>query len=183
MQIITVPANQVLQNLNITDTRCYDATQTITVAGSGSTFVVQSGARVTMIAGQKIRYLAGTTVKKGGYLRGYITTTGQYCASMPASMVAISTGEEEENAFTGQSMKVKIYPNPTNGRFTLELSGIDNSEKAKVEMYGMKGDRILSTEVTGQIKQEFSISGQPAGIYLIQVITSQGVVTNRIIKH
>ncbi|MEI6435462.1 MAG: T9SS type A sorting domain-containing protein, partial [Bacteroidota bacterium] len=181
MVVVTVPVNLVLENLNITDTRCYNATQIITVAGGTTTFTVQSGARVTMIAGQKISYLPGVWVKNGGYLYGYITPNGQYCSSLPPSMVATVTGEEEI-PFTDGNLHVKIYPNPTTDKFTLELFGIEKSEKIRVEIYGMTGAKVMSEDIAGEMKHDFSLSDKPVGIYLIQVISSQGSYTSRIIK-
>ena len=182
MSVTSVPTTVVLQNLSITNTQCYGASQTITVAGGGTTFTVQAGGRATMVAGQKISYLPGTVVKLSGYMRGYITTNGQYCTSKEPAMVATGTGEQEEIPIIGQGQRIKIYPNPTTGNFTLELSGYNKLEKLQVEIYGMTGEKFLSTEVTGETKREFSLLNKPVGIYLIQVISTEGSVTSRIIK-
>ena len=97
-------------------------------------------------------------------------------------MVATGTGEQEEIPIIGQGQRIKIYPNPTSGNFTLELNGYDKLEKLQVEIYGMTGEKFLSTEITGETKREFSLLNKPIGIYLIQVISTQGSVTSRIIK-
>jgi hypothetical protein len=181
MNVFSVPVNLALQNLSITDTRCYNATQTIVVAGGTTTFTVQIGASVTMIAGQKISYLPGTKVIKGGYMRGYISTNGQYCTTPVPSMVATVTGEEEIRIID-RSVNVKIYPNPTTSNFTLELSGVEKSEQINVEIYSMKGEKVKSAELKGELTHEFSLSDKPSGIYLIRVTTSNGSFTNRIVK-
>jgi hypothetical protein len=181
MDVFSVPVNLVLQNLSITDTRCYNATQTIVVAGGTTTFTVQAGASVTMIAGQKISYLPGTKVIKGGNMRGYISTNGQYCTAQAPSMVATVTGEEEIR-IVDRSVNVKIYPNPTTSNFTLELTGVEKSELVNIEIYSMKGEKVKSAELKGELTHEFSLSDKPSGIYLIRVTTSNGSFTNRIVK-
>lgn len=73
-----VPQNLNLQGFKIVngETACYGAYQTITLAGGSSTFQVQSGGNTTLIAGQKVSMLPGTTVQSGGHLWAYITTSG-----------------------------------------------------------------------------------------------------------
>jgi hypothetical protein len=59
--------------------QCYDATNTITVAGNGTTFFVENGGTVYFTAGLKISYLPGTSVVSGGRMTGKITPTGPWC--------------------------------------------------------------------------------------------------------
>jgi hypothetical protein len=181
MQVQTVPANLNLQNLTISDIRCYDATQTITVAGGGTTFTVQAGARVTMIAGQKIRYLAGTKVKKYGYLHGFITTNGQYCASLPPAMMAVTTGDEELPG-TLNHQEIRFYPNPTTGTVTLEFSGEIPEGQVTINLFSMQGEKVMEKTMDGDRKHMLNIGDKPAGMYLIQVITGTKAYTGRIIK-
>ena len=100
---------------------CYSAAQTIYVAGSGTTFEVQTGGSATMIAGQNILYRPTSRVLQGGYLHGYITTGSEFCGTQAAPMVAMVSGEEESTPALGGA-SVKVYPNPTTGSFTLEFS-------------------------------------------------------------
>ncbi|MCX6303623.1 MAG: T9SS type A sorting domain-containing protein [Bacteroidetes bacterium] len=181
MSVTTVAATLVLQNLNVTGTQCFNATQTITVAGGSTTFTVQSGGSATMIAGLRISYLPGTAVKSGGYMHGYITTTGQYCGTMAPSLATVVEGEETI-AISPQQSFFRVYPNPTTGLFVVDLSGQDPSENIRVKIYSMTGEKIMTTDFTGEGKHELSLSGRPAGIYLIHVVSGQNAGTTRIIK-
>jgi hypothetical protein len=181
MEVNTIPSEMALQNLAIDDIRCFNAKQTITVAGNGTVFTVLNGGSATMIAGHSIEYLPGTVVDAGGYLNGFITTNGQYCVKQAAPMVSAVTIEEEVPS-SEMNLHMNIYPNPTDGNFTLEFSGIEKSEKTRLNIYGMRGDKIISMDFTGEIKGEFSLSGQPSGIYLIQIISGNGTANSRIIK-
>jgi hypothetical protein len=181
MEVNAIPSEMSLQNLAIDDIRCFNAKQTITVAGNGTVFTVLNGGSATMIAGHSIEYLPGTVVDAGGYLNGFITTNGQYCVKQAAPMVSAVTIEEEVPS-SEMNLHMNIYPNPTDGNFTLEFSGIEKSEKTRLNIYGMRGDKIISMDFTGEIKGEFSLSGQPSGIYLIQIISGNGTANSRIIK-
>ena len=160
---------------------CFNATQTITVAGGTDTFTVQAGGSATMVAGQNILYLPGTTVELSGYMHGYITHTSEFCGSMPAPIVAVMTGKEENTFIPGTSL-FKLYPNPTTGSFTLEFNAGTASGKASVEIYGIRGEKVLNTELTGQGKHDLSLEGQPAGIYFVRLISGGKTETTRIIK-
>ena len=181
MKVSSVPSTLVLQNFNITDAKCFDANETITVAGSGSEFTIQSGGSATMIAGNKINFLPGTKVFPGGYLHGYITTTGQYCDSKsPSAGTAVE--EIKTNTIHVTEPFFKIYPNPTDGILELELNGLDATEIIRIEIYNMTGEKVISTAYAGGRKHQLSLSGKPGGIYLLQVVSAKFSGTARIIK-
>ncbi len=163
----------------VSTTVCYNATQTINVAGNGTTFIVQSGGIVTMIAGQVIHYFPGTKVEPGGYMWGYITPGGPWCVT--PSIPAVIAGEEELPVIS-EEPSFKVYPNPTGGKFVLELTGVEGTETTRIEIYGMQGDKILSKELTKERKHEFSLSDKPVGIYFIRVISGNKAETAKIIK-
>ncbi|MCX6268380.1 MAG: PKD domain-containing protein [Bacteroidetes bacterium] len=79
---VTVPDNNILQNIYITENQCFSAIQTITVAGDGTLFAVQNGGSATLIAGHNILILPGVSVDSGGYLHGYITSDNVYCGGI-----------------------------------------------------------------------------------------------------
>jgi hypothetical protein len=160
-------------------TRCYNASQTLTVAGGGTTFVVNSGGSATMIAGQNIIYLPGTTVLPGGYMWGYISTT--YCGTKSPAIVATPTGDDELPAIS-QKTAFKIYPNPTTGNFTLEQTSGTQFQVVNVEIYSMRGGKVMTRQLTGDKKHDFSISEFPAGLYFVKVVAGEDAETLKLIK-
>jgi hypothetical protein len=154
-----------ISNLTVSGSQCFNATQTITVAGSGSSFTVPDGGHATMIAGQNILFFPGTLVESGGYLHGYIAPGGPYCLPQPLPSVLQGT---VEGVISGLQT-FRVYPNPTSGTFTLEMTGDTGSKRTTVEIYTMKGEKIFSAVLTEERKHEFSLSGQPVGLYLIRV--------------
>jgi hypothetical protein len=182
--ILSVPINQTVQNSTIGNgqSSCFDATQTITIAGGSTSFTVQTGGSVTMVAGQNILYLPTTKIYPGGYMHGYITTTSSYCGSKMADG-ALAGGEEEPKISPAEkSFMFKIYPNPTMGNFILELDEALIPDKAIVEIYDMMGSRILVKNITGEKKNELSLSGEPAGVYFVRILYGRSAESAKIVK-
>ncbi len=173
-----------VQNENVTagQSSCYDARLVLIVAGGGTTFTVQNGGQATMISGGKIDYLPGTTVFSGGYMHGYITTTGQYCSFFKSSTAVGATAE-----LPGQEMTevpvikagVKVFPNPTTGKFILE---IPDKGETNVEIFGMFGKCVMREMVSGQNRYELSLGSMPAGVYILHLISGNKSETFKIIK-
>jgi len=176
-----VPLTVDLQNRTVSGNECFDARQTITVAGNGTTFTIPAGGSATMIAGQNILFNPGTTVEMGGYLIGYIAPDGPYCTLIPPLMGSTIAGKDE-TPVSAVTLNIKIYPNPTTGNFTLELTGTDKPEKFMVNVFGMRGEKVLSEEITGTETHSFSLAGAPAGLYFVRVVTSEKVETLKIMK-
>jgi hypothetical protein len=171
-----------LENITIGNgvTNCYDATDELRVAGNGTTFEVQAGGSVTLIAGMKISLLPGVQVLAGGYLLGTITTNGQYCGgATPASMVAAGTDGPPAIA---ETMNFRLYPNPTTGSFTLEQAGESQGQNLKVEIYSMLGERIMTESIIGEKKHQFMLGNVPTGIYLVRIFAGEKVETVKLIK-
>ncbi|MBE0661407.1 MAG: choice-of-anchor D domain-containing protein [Bacteroidales bacterium] len=162
---------------------CFEATNTLTVGGGGSTFLVQNGGSANLVAGQKVVMLDGTRVYSGGYLLARITTTADYCGLPPPILAVL---EEKQSALETTPETVatetffKVYPNPTTGRFTLELSEIAST--VMVEIHGVMGEQILRQEVSGFMKYEFDLSSHPRGIYIIRVLNGDKMQIQRVIR-
>jgi len=169
-------------------TICYDALLTIILAGNGTYFTVQNGAVVTLIAGQNIRMLPGTTVQSGGYMHAYITTTGQFCPPLPPLVAVTGIERNTEGLATiapftePAGPQLKIYPNPTSGSFTMEVTGLDETMPAFVEIYSIMGEKIISKTLSGTGKQEFNLSEKPSGLYFIKVASEGFSKTLKLVK-
>jgi len=67
-----------------------------------------------------------------------------------------------------------LFPNPTTSSFS-----INNEGSAKVEVYNLRSNLVLSTTVNG--KEAISVSKLSAGIYVVKIITDGSVVTKRLV--
>ncbi len=75
--------------------------------------------------------------------------------------------------------QVSIYPNPTSGDVTLDLSGLNAKT---VELFSMNG-QLLNTVVPTNETMTMSLSQYAAGIYFVRILHSdKGVTTQKIVK-
>ena len=68
--------------------------------------------------------------------------------------------------------EVRLYPNPTKDK--VEIEGVDIIE---VQVYNALGQLVKETK-----ENIVDLSRQDAGIYIVEVITSSGIITKQIIK-
>ena len=178
------PVNNTVQNLTILNGQsvCYDATQVITVAGGGTTFVVELGGVVDMIAGLSIDYLPGTQVNSGGIMHGWIAPSGPFCnTAKSTSFISNQESGNETSSVAERTGSVGIYPNPTTGTFSVAIKDLPAEENARVEVYGMTGVLLLSETFNHMATREFSLLGKPAGIYFVKVTAGDKVITSKLI--
>jgi len=184
-----VPPTNTLQDLQFGsgNTFCFNATQTIIVAGGETTVTVDPGASITLIAGQNIQLRSGTTVLQGGNLQAYITQTESYCSSMPESMVHARALEENEEMIIvsapGHIEGFSLFPNPTSGNFTLELREEPKDSPVIVTIYNSMGTQISTETIFFGKQHKLSLSGQPSGIYLVCVMLQNEVGCGKILRN
>jgi hypothetical protein len=183
-----LPNQKNLNNVTISNGQsvCYEALQLISVAGAGTTFVVSSGGTTHLVAGEKISLFPGTTIQNGGTFHAYIATDCIYCSSPKNSLVASDSDTTGSNLSTS-SIKdnhelFHVYPNPTSGKFTVELLKPVTDHHVILEIFGMDGRVISTKELPNQIIHNFDLGEFPSGLYLIRVISEEEGQTERIIK-
>ncbi len=71
---------------------------------------------------------------------------------------------------------VKMYPNPGNGAFAIEFDGINTEEIKSVTVLNNLGQKVAEMDLNtiNNNVMDINITGQAAGIYFIQVETSNG---------
>ncbi|MCX6304792.1 MAG: T9SS type A sorting domain-containing protein [Bacteroidetes bacterium] len=177
-------ASGIPENITVTGTigetvsNCYNASNMITVAGGGTTFEVQSGGSATFIAWQKISFLPGTIVQNGGYMHGYISP-GTYCN--PPAMPAVAAGEMT-TPNTLQNANFSIYPNPASANFTLVQKGDKLYGNVKVEVFTMRGDKVMTETMIGEKSHDFSFSDMATGLYFVKVVADGYAETMKLVK-
>jgi hypothetical protein len=180
---VKIEATPIPENITVTgqvgtgETVCYNATNTITVGGA-SPWVVAAGGSATLIAGVKIIFLPGAAVLSGGYMHGYISTT--YCSPTDAPMMAAGTTEPTPTVVERPSFS--IYPNPTTGNFTLVQKGSGQFGNVKVEIFSMRGERVLASQMIGEQRHEFVTADLPSGLYFVKLVADDYTETIKLIK-
>jgi uncharacterized protein (TIGR02145 family) len=167
---------------------CYNALQTITVAGNGNKFLVQNGGSATFIAGENIRFLTGTKVLSGGYLRGYIETSGSFCSNQSISKeLNVVIESNIEFALFQSYERLLIYPNPTSNNCVLQLPEILSTKEFTIKIFSIYGKQLYSkyylSEAITEDKIYLSINKLPAGFYLVKLISNSTLLEGNIIKY
>jgi hypothetical protein len=182
----TIPVHDLnLQNQTIPagTTLCFDAANTITTAGGGTTFIVQNGAFVYLVAGGSIHMLPGTHFQSGSYVHAYIDQTGEFCSN-PKAIIADEDPLPELPPFdfAEKASFFRVYPNPNTGQFTLELSEITESSTINVEIFSLVGESIMNVELPQMKQYLFDLSARQPGIYLIRVMKGDEVGVEKLIR-
>lgn len=75
---------------------------------------------------------------------------------------------------------IKIYPNPTRGKITVSISGLEK-EPARVLVFSPQGRLIADKKFTGP-ENTVDLSAQPAGMYLMKIMVGELSTDWKIIK-
>ncbi|MDO9040235.1 MAG: T9SS type A sorting domain-containing protein, partial [Bacteroidota bacterium] len=74
----------------------------------------------------------------------------------------------------------KVYPNPGNGVFAIESSGLQSGE-SDIEIFDQLGQLILSKKSGLSNKIEIDLSGKSNGVYILKLKTNNGVYSKSIV--
>src|SRR5690606_25895867 len=100
----------------------------------------------------------------------YVTQTLGGCTSEALAITVSTLGVADF-----QKMKIKLYPNPTNGLLYIETS----QEIQSYEVYNLIGQRLLS----GNVNDNINLKDLSKGTYIIRLTTQEGtVITEKVIK-
>jgi PKD repeat protein len=182
----------ILPTLEITDvsvgngeSECFNATDTIYVAGNGTTVELLSGSTVNMIAGQSISFLPGFRAHEGSNMDAWITETASFCTSLPSVIQqpeeksATVQADVNNNKTSGlPDKRVKIFPNPSNGRFNVELINFEgNSTIIVSNTLGAVVYRLNAVENRNAIE----LSAMQKGIYFVTVQNGKLISTQKLV--
>ena len=173
--------------------QCFDATQTIILAGGGDTFIVENGTGVELIAGYSILMLPGTMVEYGGYMHTQITSSeGPFCDVKEPMVASIDVYEPDNKAYEEPLSKqelddsskpfFRVFPNPTTGDLTVEITLGYTDTPYTIEVYGMRGEVIIRNDQLSGWQHHLSLQGQQPGLYMIRVQRGEEMGVERIIK-
>jgi hypothetical protein len=106
----------------------------------------------------------------------WVTHTASCSASRSSAKAGLVTIDSEIEP--NKSGHLNIYPNPSNGQFSIELQNTEGD--ALVEVYDMVGKILFSNSTAAGINK-IDISEQPKGIYLVKITVGSEVFTKKVI--
>jgi len=77
---------------------------------------------------------------------------------------------------------VRIFPDPTSGAFTLELSFPGESTFITVEIFKMTEEKVLQAKLNSQWYINLDLSGSPLGVCFVRVIQGDVTGTVKLVK-
>lgn len=88
------------------------------------------------------------------------------------------TGVSEFTLNTG----VKVYPNPSNGVFNLEIVNYKSGFQGSIEVYNLNGEKVYKANITNA-SMHIDLSNNARGIYLYKMTgkTGQALATGRLV--
>ena len=97
-------------------------------------------------------------------------------------MPAVAIQKVDSLARTPEKSFFRIYPNPTNGNFTVELFEKPEVTPALIEVYDMMGSKLLEAEIQSGRTHLFSLGDQVPGIYLVKVLQNNHAGVGKIVR-
>lgn len=114
-----------------------------------------------------------TALESGAYT--VMTTNSDGCSGLSSVYTVVSNGVGAENV-----SGFAIYPNPSNGIFTLKGSNLQG-ELQRVEIKNTLGESVYSLN-QAQFNQVVDIQNCPTGVYLVELYFSSGKEVIKVLK-
>lgn len=178
---LAVNGKFVLVNSSITSLCYATATANVATAGTEMTFngndavgLFKNGVLIDIIGtfnGGTVNFSADETLRRKSTVTGPSTTfnktlqwdvlTIDTCSGIGNKMGNVTDIKEVTESKT---IDFKIYPNPSNGNFTVEFA--DSNTETTIEMYSIIGKKVFETKT---ITSQVNISNMEKGIYFLKI--------------
>ncbi|MFP4042660.1 MAG: InlB B-repeat-containing protein, partial [Bacteroidales bacterium] len=108
-----------------------------------------------------------------------LSDENEFIFTMPNENITLTANFENlaTSINSDMSENTDIYPNPTNGKFYIEV----NEPGGFIKVHSLTGKRIIEKQIDDK-RSLIDISDQPAGIYLIEVFNNSENYTKKLIK-
>ncbi len=80
-----------------------------------------------------------------------------------------------------QSIQMKVYPNPTQGKVYITMSEIEENAFKEIRLYDNQGKLVYKSDGYGNTI-EIDISSYPTGYYMVELYVNEEHTTWKIIK-
>jgi len=148
----------------------------------GADTMTECGVNITLDAGAGYTIYSWSTAETTQTIS--VDTLGDYIVTVTDTMGCSNSDTIHVDCFVGFSSitavnNVNVYPNPTSGIITVEIG--DHITNALVRWMDVQGHLVSEDRLNGIRKKQYDLSSAAKGIYLLQVISEEGVSIHRVI--
>jgi hypothetical protein len=125
----------------------------------------------------------GTLIKKYEY-----TLAGHAASNQPPALTQYgTTSMSEDRAEEGEDFEIaKLYPNPTNGKFIIQLNKENRAErKYEIQVFDIQGRLVLTkssaTFIKGKEEVNLLFSDMASGVYIARVKLGENMKTAKVV--
>lgn len=130
---------------------------------------------------EDVRNIMALSCDKVGCSYDSTYANGTWCPRMGFGRVNAFKALQQSFNYSGindvsSAVALHIFPNPSTGMFTIQLTGIS---KAIAKVYNLTGEEVLQIE----LREGLNTAGAyalPSGFYLVRTDTGSGTVTNKV---
>lgn len=167
------------------ETVCYEAGETIILAGDDTWFSAEADSEVFLAAGETIIMRPGTHLKAGSYVHAFIDEEGGFChteqtVAVNKTRMQHATKSDEQSLY---QHLFEAYPNPTTGVVWLKIADYCVSYTYKLSVFDITGTRFMERELSRTSLYMLDLSDLPGGLYLLRVSNGYLEHTLRIIRY
>ena len=156
--------------------------KTISVGGNSCSSVLENGKSISLFATDNITLLPGFHAELGSNFSAQIITNGSLKSANIDNVEALN---DKNNIYDNSTVIIqesyKVYPNPNNGSFIIELSGALNDYQ-KIEVIDLNGNIIFQTSHFSTNIVLIDLSNNQKGIYILRITSKNKIATNKIIS-
>lgn len=96
-----------------------------------------------------------------------------------SSRITMKAEDHSSVSSLGNSSDLKLFPNPTKGRFT--VSNDQELGISALKVYSLAGNEVLEIENVENDVFMVDLTGQAPGMYFVKIFTADGVVTSKVL--
>lgn len=171
------------------DSECYKTVDRLLVTKEGNDFV-DNGKSAIYVAENSIIFSDGFIAAEGSSMHAFIISN--FCPAQPESILTIQGNgyelvDQNNQVFLSGSQSIldensmKIYPNPTNGRFYIDFMNQSEMD-IDIQIIDFGGQEIQRLNSNNQQQLEIDLSSLSKGTYTVFIRNAKNVITRKIVK-
>jgi len=166
--------------MEASDTSCFNAYNTLTIAGDDRIVTIDSGGYVNYIAGNIIIIQPGFHAEAGSYCHCYITTTNDFCDNLIINQLNNKELTVIKDISNDNEIKAMVFPNPNNGKCTIEF--LEKNLTGQLSIYNLHGQVMHKIHFANKKTLNIDLKNFVQGIYFLNITTEEFLFTKSIIK-